>query len=336
MDFRWSETQQQQQQQQQTQSTTATDPYTAAAQFYNAQQHAYAQYPYYPHAQNPIPSQSNPKHQTPSAQFDSASSEAGLRPPGIDHYTPNPYLPHGGYDGQAALQYAHPQMMQASAYFPDPSMQQSWAAQEAFQQSGVDPATYAATVGLANGMVGPNPNPMWNNSTGRHFAKGAMKKAPKKIKVVQSAWCEICKIECNSKDVLDKHKMGKKHKKSLEKLEAKKEAVAAAAKPKNPVAAKKETPSGEVGNAAGGQATRRKGAPTEVEDLETKRRKLMESGAAPDSLRVCAICNVAVNSETVFNYHLAGQKHAAQLKKHAATAAGAATTVAGPQAVTAA
>ncbi|KAL5987328.1 hypothetical protein ACLOJK_038493 [Asimina triloba] len=668
MDSRWSESQPQQQQHQ---TASATDPYgaaaaaaAAAAQFYNAQQLPYAQYRYYPQAQNPNSSTSNPKPQDPSAQFDSASSESGLHPPGVDQFTPNPYLPHGGYDGQtaAALQFAQPQMMPAGAYFADPTLQQSWAVQGAFQQmerisaaaDNLAHRTYAATataaqfynmqqhpyaqhwyhsqaqnpksshsnpqnrihpncllhtnqvcarqvlisspqiptlpwrlrcadscspvrptvddagccalcrsnpatelgharrisaelafvvfvcceedacaydgscriwkrqaasvaltsnikqeslcaleqhklgserfdnglvgllmrmkmvrmikeeklpgkdlakpicvsainplqnptkkwlhccyrdlgllltrlqmsdvrnyfvrsyaglfhallssfyvsmqvsafaiqtacnildpnkffyldqqatsklygggfpaspqigqpsmknclskctfyflkghwidialqtVAMTNGMIDPSPNPMWNSSAGRQFGKSATKK-PKKIKVVQSAWCEICNIECNSKDVLDKHKMGKKHKKNLEKIEeAKKEAATAkAAANRNPAAAK-ATP-GEAGNAASGQATRRKGGPgAEVEDLETKRRKLMESGAAADSLRVCAICNVAVNSETVFNYHLAGQKHAAQVKKHAAAVAGAAApAVAGPQAVTA-
>ena len=36
----------------------------------------------------------------------------------------------------------------------------------------------------------------------------------------------------------------------------------------------------------------------------------------------CSICNVVCNCETVFNYHLAGQKHAAMVKKHAAAAGG--------------
>ena len=43
----------------------------------------------------------------------------------------------------------------------------------------------------------------------------------------------------------------------------------------------------------------------------------MEGGAAVDAVRTCAICNVVCNSETVFRYHLAGQKHAAMTKKHA-------------------
>lgn len=36
------------------------------------------------------------------------------------------------------------------------------------------------------------------------------------IKAVPSAYCEVCKVDCKSKEVLDQHKLGKKHKKRLE------------------------------------------------------------------------------------------------------------------------
>lgn len=51
------------------------------------------------------------------------------------------------------------------------------------------------------------------------------------------------------------------------------------------------------------------------EDLETKKQKVMEGGAAATAIRVCVICNVVCNSQTVFNYHLTGQKHATMVKK---------------------
>ena len=55
------------------------------------------------------------------------------------------------------------------------------------------------------------------------------------------------------------------------------------------------------------------------EDLKMKTRKVMEGGAASAAIRVCTICNVVCNSQTVFNYHLTGQKHAAMVKKQAVT-----------------
>ena len=51
----------------------------------------------------------------------------------------------------------------------------------------------------------------------------------------------------------------------------------------------------------------------------------MECGAAANAVRTCSICNVVSNTETVFN--LAGQKHAAMVKKHAAAAGGGVATV---------
>lgn len=51
------------------------------------------------------------------------------------------------------------------------------------------------------------------------------------------------------------------------------------------------------------------------ENLETKKRKVVEAGGAADAIRMCTICNVVCNSQTVFNSHLCGQKHLDMLKK---------------------
>ncbi|KAH7847655.1 hypothetical protein Vadar_028662 [Vaccinium darrowii] len=50
-----------------------------------------------------------------------------------------------------------------------------------------------------------------------------------------------------------------------------------------------------------------------TEDLETKTRKLMEEGVAPNAVRVCTICNVVCNSDLVFAHHNVGKKHALKL-----------------------
>ena len=68
------------------------------------------------------------------------------------------------------------------------------------------------------------------------------------------------------------------------------------------------------------------------EDLETKRRKVLEGGAAAGAVRTCTICNVVCNSQTVFGSHLAGQKHAAMVKKKQAEAG---IAMPGPQLITA-
>lgn len=157
---------------------------------------------------------------------------------------------------------------------------------------------------------------MWTNLAFQLQGNGALKKHQKKTKVVQSAYCEVCKVDCNSNEVLDQHKLGKKHRKNMEKLQAAAAGPSASSVSCNLIIGPKEDPDkGKVGNGQKGQKGKRKAA-APAEDLETKRRKIVEGGAAAEAIRVCAICNVVCNSENVYNYHLTGRKHAAMLKKH--------------------
>ena len=49
------------------------------------------------------------------------------------------------------------------------------------------------------------------------------------------------------------------------------------------------------------------------QELERKKQKILNAGAAVDSLRMCTICNVACKSHEVFSKHLSGRRHAAQV-----------------------
>ncbi|ONK65073.1 uncharacterized protein A4U43_C07F33320 [Asparagus officinalis] len=144
-----------------------------------------------------------------------------------------------------------------------------------------------------------------------------LKKGSHMSKMAQSAYCEVCKIECNSREVLKSHKQGKKHKKNLQKLQ---EAITprpneaqVAVKPTNT-----EAPVAE-GNALGSKKTKRKDAPKE--DLETMMRRIVEEETEPNKVKVCTICIVVMNSLIVYNFHIAGSKHAAMLKKQQEAAA---------------
>ncbi|KAK9272125.1 hypothetical protein L1049_002495 [Liquidambar formosana] len=259
---------------------------------------------------------------------------------GSTHTLPMSVYPHshlGGYEtrtqnqtqtqtqAQAGVAYVHQTVDAASlavpsAYYQDPNAQ-NWAVKEALRQYGTNPVGYGAGVTIPpNGTEQlstaiPN-STLWTNPGVWPHGHGKWKSVPKKTKIIQSAYCEVCKVDCNSKDVLENHKLGKKHKKNLEKLqEAIAPAPSAAAVSKNPVIGPQENP--DKGKAVSGKRTRKKAAET-LEDLETKKRKILEGGAAADAVKTCAVCNVVCNSETVFNYHLAGQKHAAMMKKHAA------------------
>lgn len=130
-----------------------------------------------------------------------------------------------------------------------------------------------------------------------------------------TVWCEVCKISCTSRDGLNVHRRGKKHKKNLEKLQnsvkdTNAPALNAAPPPsKNPPTRAQEN--------AESQKVKKKGVRSKetTEDVETKKRKVLECGAAADAVRTCAICNVVCNSDTVYKSHLAGQKHATMVKQ---------------------
>ncbi|XP_073103846.1 uncharacterized protein [Elaeis guineensis] len=160
----------------------------------------------------------------------------------------------------------------------------------------------------------PQIRPLHLHGSASHLtSKKAKKKGRKKAtKVVQSAYCEVCKIECNTPEVLKTHKQGKKHKKTLQKLQ---ESITAnPAKAPEATVERKEIPDAEKSKTVGEKA-KKKGAPVTAGELEAKKRRVLEGGAAAEGVKVCTICNVVVNSQKVFDYHIAGQKHIAMVKK---------------------
>ncbi|XP_002526086.3 zinc finger RNA-binding protein [Ricinus communis] len=266
--------------------------------------------PYYSfYLQNPNPLFSL---QLQHVYTDPSSTE--LRPPGVDSYPSVTSLPQQGH----ALSYTQVDAS-ASGYCLDPNLQ-NWAAKEAVRQYGSDPAGYGAAVsvtipqdGTEQMALAQSGTSAWTNFTFQIQGNGILNKRQKKIKVVQSAYCEVCKVDCNSKEVLDQHKLGKKHKKNVERLQQALVGPSASYGTHNPVIGPQQNP--EKHNTGSVQRSKKKVA-VPLEDLETKRRKIVEGGAAQEAVRVCAICNVVCNSDNVYNYHLAGRKHAAMLKKH--------------------
>lgn len=159
-----------------------------------------------------------------------------------------------------------------------------------------------------------NPSSLWwTNTTTQPHVNGTPKKNQKKTKVVQPAFCEVCKIECTGKEVLDQHKLGKKHKKNVEKLRESLTPTQVQPSGSSKPLIGPQLPD-DKGKSISGNKSKRKKVET-AEDLEKKKMKVLEGGAAASAVKICAICNVVCNSETVYNYHLAGQKHAAMLKK---------------------
>lgn len=107
--------------------------------------------------------------------------------------------------------------------------------------------------------------------------------------------------------------MGKKHLKNLEKLKTCLPSNTGSSLPGPmvavPLIGPQENPCKSKARKNG-----KKGAES-TEDLESKRRRVVEGGVSNESIRLCRICNVVCNSDTVYNDHLAGQKHAAKAEK---------------------
>ncbi|KAF8378771.1 hypothetical protein HHK36_030120 [Tetracentron sinense] len=314
-------------QQHPTNPNPSTDSYL---HFYNPQQPSYPHYPFYPHqSQNPNP---NPQTSLKHHEISSTQYEAGLglapQPLGLDSYAAMASYPptHVAYEAQAAVAYAHqpPQMglMAAAAYYQDPNATtQNWTMNDAIRHFGADPVGYAAAIKSLNkkSIVPSSSNSvLMNNWINQPLANGFIQRTPNKTKVIQSMWCEVCKIDCNSQDVLNRHKMGKKHQKNVQKLQ---ESMKGSNAPSSTTLLKTSTATnnrilpGQMGSHIGGQMIMGTSTVDVGDDLETKRQKLMEGGATTDSVRFCTICNVACNSQVVFSYHLAGKKHAAQVKQ---------------------
>lgn len=148
------------------------------------------------------------------------------------------------------------------------------------------------------------------------------------------AWCDICKISCTSNDGLNIHLLGKKHQKNLQKLQnlnsntvtpASSAGLLSIQKKKKIGGLPSTNPSTGVENTAAAQPSvpepQQAKKKDQSKDIETKKRNVLECGASANAVRTCTICSVVCNSETVFNSHLAGQKHAAMVKQAVAASA---------------
>ncbi|XP_010502962.1 PREDICTED: zinc finger RNA-binding protein-like [Camelina sativa] len=198
-----------------------------------------------------------------------------------------------------------------TAYYILDSNTQNWAWREAIHMYGTDPLA----------ITGPDPTgqphsvyPPDISCTGYvvQAQLPEVKKPSKKGKVVQSAYCEVCKVYCNGPSVFEQHILGKKHLKNLEKLKTCLVSSNTASSLSGPTIAVPLI--GPQDNPCKSKA-RKKGAESTPEDLETTRRRVVECGVSNESVRLCRICNVVCNSDKVYNNHLAGQKHAAKAAK---------------------
>ncbi|KDO54592.1 hypothetical protein CISIN_1g024438mg [Citrus sinensis] len=198
-------------------------------------------------------------------------AEPAIYPPGIDPDADSGSHPstHVGIENQIPTQ-----------YYVDPNAVSvawvTWQAGSLTYENGSLPSTSLNSSGDSYATS----QPLVNNVT---------QSIPTQSKVIQPVRCVVCNIDCNSKDVFQKHISGKKHLRNLQNQH-------------NPSAATLKRSCNTINKVS-----------LPSQELEMKRQKLLNGGAAVDSVRVCTVCNIACNGQEAFNDHLSGKKHAAQV-----------------------
>ncbi|PHU25481.1 hypothetical protein BC332_03813 [Capsicum chinense] len=233
-----------------------------------------------------------------------------LYPNPIDPYRSVPQNPNPSYGQGHCLVFGYDHTNAASSkptlvYYQDPNVVQLLRANDPYRLGEVAAVSLHGAEKLTSANVNSTlpVQPVRSGSWGRGQRKSK----------TQPVWCDVCKLECNSNTVLDKHKLGKRHTKSLEKLKGGRAITApTSAVPDNPVVGLQKRPN-QV-NSANGKDEGEKAVEL-VKNLETKRQKVLEGGAATDKVHSCLPCNVVCNSEAVFKIHLTGKKHIVNITK---------------------
>lgn len=149
---------------------------------------------------------------------------------------------------------------------------------------------------------------------------------------IRIAWCELCRVDCTSKEILEQHNSGKRHKKNLHKLQNMKGASQPAAE-----AQKDENPTTDIGSGHEADKQDNKVETEENNSQEKKpwtKRKMRGGGRGggrsakrqrqgamgPPKPKIviplmCDLCNVKCDTQEVFDRHVAGKKHVSKLKR---------------------
>lgn len=140
----------------------------------------------------------------------------------------------------------------------------------------------------------------------------------------QMAWCELCRVECNTLEILEQHKSGKKHQKNVKVQQELERVMAAKASQVQAAEEGSSVPPPAVENTAvnGGEAQgsgqkRKMRGGGRGGGGKSSRRKLNEppkpkGGHIP---LICELCNVTCETQLVFQTHLKGKKHLSNRKR---------------------
>ncbi|RWR86683.1 glutenin, high molecular weight subunit DX5-like protein [Cinnamomum micranthum f. kanehirae] len=83
--------------------------------------------------------------------------------------------------------------------------------------AGAPPFRGRGRIGRGGGRRFPQPAPAYVSSP--HLESAPSQALDRKRRAPQVAWCDVCRVDCNTLEVLEEHMNGKRHKKNMEKFE---------------------------------------------------------------------------------------------------------------------
>lgn len=288
----------------------ANDPigqsYYAYNQYYeqhNQQQQQQQQYPYY------YPDYSNAYPPQPQMTSQHVQGQSHLQ-----NYQ-NSYYPNGYAAGQQKQQ-------------PNSLLEQQWQVQPmvggpGYMHPQLGQSSYRG--GGGGGRRGGRPSFRGGRGRGRGGAK-----PPGPVWPPRMAWCELCRVDCNTLEILEQHKNGKRHKKNLQVFEE-------LQKINNKLIVSMQNPQMSIPQtnpetSSEGNPLPSQNCPPQPVTTENKGENVLKRGrgakkntrggkrmrtSEPKVVKhiICELCNIKCESQVVFESHLAGKKHLSQLKK---------------------
>ncbi|GMJ05793.1 hypothetical protein HRI_004248500 [Hibiscus trionum] len=236
---------------------------------------------YFPNSSNSIPNSQLSFPQTPSLP-----SQALLFPPVTDLYA---------HLGQLTL--THVEFEPQAQFYEDPNAgSRCWITAQAGSIRYGATSSVAALNSIGN-----------NDLMKKSLVNNVIGSTPNQSNLIQPLQCEVCNVVCKTKDVCEKHLIGKKHMRNLRAM-------------MNPITAIFPDTSNTINNVSivgqtgsvGGQLIFGSSGVANVHELERKKQQLLNAGTPVGSVRMCTICNVACNSHDAFIKHLSGRRHATQ------------------------
>ncbi|KAI3495059.1 hypothetical protein L1887_37190 [Cichorium endivia] len=266
-------------------------------------------YPYYPPQ---IPQQQYP-NPNPVYQQHPEQEPAPIHPPGVPvQNDPNHVAVYQHGYAQPHFQndpYYQQQPQQPPLSYPDPGTvyqgQQQWQPQGQTAEYGLT-ALYPPKCSVTNGQGRSGGRGAFRGGGSSFQGRGRGKGRGGKLTIGEPkpramAWCELCRVDCNTLEVLENHRNGKKHKKNLKIQEDLQKLAAKTQESQIPLAPESEE--------------QRNGLKRKAMDVERKAVEAVAKKQKEIVPFICELCHVKCESAPTFDSHLKGKKHVFNLQR---------------------